>query len=29
MIVRIVAGLREKPYFLERVREPTGSAVRM
>ena len=29
MIVRIVAGLREKPSFREIVREPTGSAVRM
>jgi hypothetical protein len=29
MVVRIVAGLSEKPYLREMVRDPTGSAVRM
>jgi len=29
MIVRMVAGLNENPYFREIVRDPTGSAVRM
>jgi hypothetical protein len=29
MVVRMVAGLSEKPYLREMVRDPTGSAVRM
>jgi hypothetical protein len=29
MMVRMLAGLKENPYRLTTVRDPTGSAVRM